>query len=117
MTGVKFQPIVKCEIREKKKGRFFFMPSQNDKYRTLAYNISMQYVLCAVAGGAGNKDFFTYGVPKELESKLEVGQIVSLPFRGKKSAGIVIESAKKPNFDTKEITGIIEGPLPEYLVK
>ena len=67
------------------------MPSQNDKYRTLAYNISMQYVLCAVAGGAGNKDFFTYGVPKELESKLEVGHIVSLPFRGKKSAGIVIE--------------------------
>jgi len=77
----------------------------------------MKYVLCAVAGGSGNKDFFTYSVPKDLEDNLEVGSIVSLPFRGKKSAGIVISFANKPDFKTLEITGIIGDPLPKHLVK
>ncbi|RJO60833.1 primosomal protein N' [candidate division WS5 bacterium] len=76
----------------------------------------MKYVLCAVAGGAGNKDFFTYSVPKDLENELRVGHIISLPFRGKKSAGIVISEIKKPEFKTLEIKGIIGGPLPEHLV-
>ncbi len=77
----------------------------------------MEYVLCAVSGGAGNKDFFTYSVPDELKNQIRVGHIVSLPFRGKKSAGIVIDSVKMPNFKTKEITGIIDGPLPKHLVE
>ena len=77
----------------------------------------MKYVLCAVLGGAGNKDFFTYSVPRNLENELDIGHIVSLPFRGKKSAGVVIASAKKPDFKTLEISSIIDGPLPNHLIE
>ncbi|MEK7447694.1 MAG: primosomal protein N' [Patescibacteria group bacterium] len=76
----------------------------------------MEYVLCAVSAGSGSKDFFTYSVPESLRSQIKVGHIVSLSFRGKKSAGIVIAPAQKPDFKTIEITGILEGPLPEHLV-
>lgn len=77
----------------------------------------MEYVLCAVSGGSGSKDFFTYSVPEDLRNEIKVGHVISLPFRGKKSAGIVISSAEKPDFETKDITGILEGPLPKHLVQ
>lgn len=76
----------------------------------------MEYALCAVSGGSGNKDFFTYGVPKELVDQVQVGHVVSLPFRGKKRAGVVIEAVKKPDFKTLEIGAIVTGPLPEHLI-
>ncbi len=78
----------------------------------------MKYVLCGVAGGSGKQDFFTYKVPENLKNKLEIGHIVSLPFRGRKSAGIVLDSTNKPGFETKEITGIlVENPLPRHLIE
>lgn len=77
----------------------------------------MKYALCAVSGGSGKQDFFTYAIPADLQNQLKVGDVVSLPFRNKKCAGIVLESAKKPKFETREITGILDGPLPEHIVK
>ncbi len=77
----------------------------------------MKYVLCAVAAPSGNKDFFTYAVPHELENEIKPGQIVSLSFRGKKSAGIVLDFVAKPEFDTKEITAVLSEPLPKHLIE
>jgi len=77
----------------------------------------MKYVLCAVSGGAGKQDFFTYSVSDDLASEVKIGHIISLPFRGKKVSGIVVDFTDKPDFETKPITSIISGPLPEHLVK
>ncbi len=86
------------------------------KYSVI-YNKTMKYVLCAVAAGSGNKDFFIYAVPHELENEIKPGQIVSLPFRGKKSAGIVLDFFSKPEFETKEITAVLSEPLPKHLIE
>ena len=53
-------------------------------------------------------DLLTYSIPYNLDLKLQIGQVVEIPFGKKKTKGIVFEITKtKPKFQTKEILNII----------
>jgi len=57
---------------------------------------------------------FTYS----SEKKLAIGQIVSISIGKKSLIGVVVSEVKKPTYDTKSISEIVEEtPLPEPLVK
>ncbi|KKQ94330.1 MAG: primosomal protein N', primosomal protein N' [candidate division CPR2 bacterium GW2011_GWC1_39_9] len=63
--------------------------------------------------------FYTYEIPEELSDKIEVGQIVLIPFRNKKIAGLVLEITEtKPLFATKKLEKIIlNNSVPNHLLK
>lgn len=43
-----------------------------------------------------NLSFFDYEVPQNLEGQIKIGQIVKIPFRGKKISGIIIAIKNQP---------------------
>jgi len=50
------------------------------------------------------KEILTYQAEDDLANKLNIGELIEIPFGQKKSQGIIVEiSAKKPNFKTREI--------------
>lgn len=61
-----------------------------------------------------NSAFFTYA----SESPLSVGQIVAIEVGKKSLVGIVLREVKKPTYETKMVTSVIEDPpLPKSLVQ
>lgn len=62
------------------------------------------YAQIAPLEPSGAKEIFTYSVPKNLASVLEVGNIVVVPFGKKNVSGVVLSfTDKKPYFPTKDI--------------
>ncbi len=51
---------------------------------------------------------FTYSVPKELESEVDLGKRVSVPFGKQSLEGYLMGIVKKPDFETKEIESILD---------
>ncbi|OIP24100.1 primosomal protein N' [bacterium CG2_30_37_16] len=62
---------------------------------------------------------YTYEIPKELFGQINVGQIVLVPFRNKKIAGLVLEVTKtKPPFTTKKLEKVLlNDKVPDHLLK
>lgn len=53
-------------------------------------------------------DTLTYSIPRSQAAKIEIGQLVEIPFGKRKTKGIVFEiTTKKPHFSTKEILNIV----------
>jgi len=60
-----------------------------------------------------NSSFFTYA----SKIPLTIGQLVVIEVGKKSYTGLILRATKKPSYDTKEITQIIEDqPLPSHLV-
>lgn len=72
-----------------------------------------------------NIGYFDYLVPKELEAKIKIGQIVKIPFRNQKLNGIVFNttethynaSLQRKNVSLKNIANITEYSLPSFQLK
>ena len=61
-----------------------------------------------------NSEVFTYA----SKDKLKIGQIVEIPVGKKNMIGIVWREVRKPDFETREITKIIEKTaIPEHLIQ
>ena len=59
-------------------------------------------------------DSFTYS----SEAELSIGQIVEISVGKKQLVGVIIETSKKPRYDTKTISRVIETrPIPTQLIK
>lgn len=59
-------------------------------------------------------DILTYSSAEELK----IGQIVEIPVGKKNLIGVVWKKAKKPDFETREISKIIsKTPIPKHLIK
>ncbi|MEX0723317.1 MAG: primosomal protein N' [Gracilimonas sp.] len=62
-----------------------------------------------VALPAAVRKQFTYHVPKELESSIQAGQRVWIPFRNYNAIGVIVRiHQKKPSFKTKPIRKILD---------
>jgi primosomal protein N' (replication factor Y) len=55
-------------------------------------------------------DYFDYAIPKEIESKIAVGQLVNIPFRNSLIFGVVFEITNTTNskWKTKQIKDIVQ---------
>ncbi len=54
----------------------------------------------------------TFSVPKKLEQKIAVGQVVEIPLRGQRTKGIIVQIVKqKPEFETLDIGKMLTSPL------
>jgi len=63
---------------------------------------------------------FEYSVPGDLQDKLKVGSICSVPFRGEKARGVVVELSAKPTFSGKKkqvSKAISDRPLSRSLME
>lgn len=71
------------------------------------------YLLCPIGVIAGKEDLLTYS----SEQKLEIGEVVEIPFGSKTKQGIVVSETTKPTFNTKPIGKILDEIIPEHLIK
>ena len=53
-------------------------------------------------------NFFDYLIPKKLENKIKINQIIEIPFRNQKIKGIIIEILSKTELFNKAKQFIIE---------
>lgn len=71
------------------------------------------YLVCPIGVIAGKQDLLTY----ESEAILTPGSVVEVPFGAKTKQGLVIELTKKPSFQTKPISKILDEVVPNHLIE
>jgi primosomal protein N' (replication factor Y) len=67
-----------------------------------------------------NLQTFSYSVPKNLQNKVKIGQLVLVPFKARKIKGVIIKISKtSPDFKTKPIISLLDSSpiLREDLIK
>lgn len=71
------------------------------------------YLICPIGVIGGQEDLLTY----HFSDVVPLGTVVDIPFGKKNKLGIVIQSTKKPAFNTKSVNHVLEEIVPIHLIE